>query len=271
MSSYLFVLCPPFCGSTVLWHLLATSPHVSALPDEGQFLKGVRRIMRNRPWDQNQQMPWPLIKKRWEESWDMTKPILLEKSPPNLVRAAEIQKHFEPCHFIAMIRNPYAFCEGFLRRQGRGAQFAAVTWIERAQQQIDNIDRLDRITHFTYEALTGDPPRIAQQILDFLPSLESLDCERSFKAKSVEGRKARPLVNMNAGKIARLTVKETQQIDSVLDKHEAIMSFFGYERLDPQRDLAPRTFQDNVRINAARATNWFKRLPKKVRIGHLFR
>ena len=107
--------------------------------------------------------------------------------------------------------------------------------------------------------------------LDFLPALQSLDCERSFEAKSVKGREARPLVNMNAAKIARLTAREMEQINTVLDKHEAIMAFFGYDRLDPRRDLAPKTIQDNVRLNAARVANWFRRLPKKIRIGHLFR
>ncbi len=32
MPSYLFVLCPPYSGSTLLWKLLSTSQNVSSLP-----------------------------------------------------------------------------------------------------------------------------------------------------------------------------------------------------------------------------------------------
>jgi hypothetical protein len=47
MPIHLFVLCPPYSGSTVLWKLLATSPNVSALPVEGQFLESTQGVMKN--------------------------------------------------------------------------------------------------------------------------------------------------------------------------------------------------------------------------------
>ena len=58
MSAYVFVLCPPYCGSTVLWKLIATSDRVSALPDEGQFLPEVKDTMRDGEWDASRHMPW---------------------------------------------------------------------------------------------------------------------------------------------------------------------------------------------------------------------
>ena len=91
MSIYLFVLSPPRSGSTVLWKLLATSPNVSALPKEGQFLDSVRPLMRGQHWNPEQQFPWQTIKTEWEKIWDFHKPIKLDKSPPNLLRAKEIE------------------------------------------------------------------------------------------------------------------------------------------------------------------------------------
>ncbi len=115
MKKYLFVLCPPLSGSTLLWKLLQTSPSVTAHSKEGQFLDGVVEIMRKGAWNPEQKFPWNKIKHNWEEIWDMNKPVALEKSPPNILRAFEIEKVFCPASFIAMIRNPYAVCEGLRR------------------------------------------------------------------------------------------------------------------------------------------------------------
>ena len=63
MKTYLFVLCPPLSGSTLLWKLLQTSPSVTAHPKEGQFLEGVVEIMRKGAWNPEQKFPWKKIKK----------------------------------------------------------------------------------------------------------------------------------------------------------------------------------------------------------------
>ena len=62
MNSYLFILCPPYSGSTLLWKIIATSGAVSTLPGEGQFLPEVSGIMRKKPWDVEEQYPWEEIK-----------------------------------------------------------------------------------------------------------------------------------------------------------------------------------------------------------------
>ena len=125
MSCYLFVLCPPYSGSTLLWKLLSTSEHVSSLPAEGQSLTELKALMRDKPWDAAQELPWPEIKAVWESYWDMGKAILLEKSPPNLIRTDDILAHFHPVKFIIMVRNPYAHSEGLIRRNGWGVRRAA--------------------------------------------------------------------------------------------------------------------------------------------------
>jgi hypothetical protein len=82
VNSYLFILSPPYCGSTVLWRLLGTSPHVSSFPVEGQYIDSVESILRRDPWNVQVEIPWDAVKSKWEIEWDLGKPILLEKSPP---------------------------------------------------------------------------------------------------------------------------------------------------------------------------------------------
>ena len=43
---YLFVLSPPYSGSTLLSELLKTSENISSLPQEGQFLEGVQDVIK---------------------------------------------------------------------------------------------------------------------------------------------------------------------------------------------------------------------------------
>jgi hypothetical protein len=251
MHTYLFVLSPPFSGSTVVWKLLSTSPMVSAHPIEGQFLDGVKQIMYERRWDPGVKFPWLDIKARWEQEWDMTKPLLLEKSPPNIVRAAEIENAFDPSYFVALIRNPYAFCESARRRKNtiRGA---AERWVECATYQVRNIKGLKNLIYFRYEDFADGPEQIKTQILDFMPALQTIDITRSFEARSILGRGAKRIRNFNRENIDRLSIQEFAQINEVLRQNEHLMNFFGYEYLKPTVAQSLRHFKVRVRCKTAK-------------------
>ena len=81
MPSYLFILCPPYSGSTLLWKLISTSANVSSLPLEGQFLPELKTLMREKPWDRDHVLPWPQIKAVWETYWDKKKTRSVGKKP----------------------------------------------------------------------------------------------------------------------------------------------------------------------------------------------
>jgi hypothetical protein len=44
----------------------------------------------------------------WSRYWDTSKPFLLEKSPPNLIRARFLQKLFPNSYFVMLLRHPVA-------------------------------------------------------------------------------------------------------------------------------------------------------------------
>src|SRR4030095_14543472 len=127
---FLFILCPPYSGSTLMHEIICSSPQVS--PNnifgtrEGIALPEIRRLLDHRKlWDERSKYPWPLIKKEWLRYWDTSKPILLDKSPANLIRASFIREHFRPASFIVMTCNPYAHCERLIRRNGLTVEAAA--------------------------------------------------------------------------------------------------------------------------------------------------
>lgn len=46
----------------------------------------------------------------WSRHWDLSKPCLLEKSPPNLIRTRFLQAIFPNSYFIVLMRHPIAAC-----------------------------------------------------------------------------------------------------------------------------------------------------------------
>jgi hypothetical protein len=203
------------------------------MPVEGQYLESVKDIMRVRPWDPEYRIPWETIKSKWEAEWDLSKPILVEKSPPNLIRAFEIEKAFSPSYFIIIIRDPYAFCQGYIQRQKVSIEEPAKLWVNWAQYQVRNIEGLERTLFFTYESFTEDPIGTSNKILRFFPQLEYLNPDASFLARSILGYESRKISNLNHLKIGQLSVRDIMKINSVLENHPDLLQFFGYQMLHP--------------------------------------
>ncbi|MCA8949212.1 MAG: sulfotransferase [Planctomycetes bacterium] len=233
--TYLFVLCPPYSGSTLLWNLVSTSEAVSALPTEGQFLPEVAELMRHEPWNRDRELPWPRIKAVWDAHWDHRKSVLVEKSPPNIIRTADIVAHFQPVAFLVMVRDPYAHCEGLMRRNGWSPELAAEFAVRCLEQQDRNARELAPALRITYEQLAGDPDATARRIEAFLPRLGRLDTGRRFRIHAVDGYVERGIEDLNATKIARLSTAERDAITTVLRRVPEAMRVWGYDYLEADR------------------------------------
>jgi hypothetical protein len=233
MNSYVFILCPPYSGSTVLWKLVSTSKAVSSHPSEGQFLPEVKEVMRRDPWNSAVKLPWHRIKEVWDSYWDQNKPLLVEKSPPNIIRTTEIVEHFRPVYFLLMVRNPYAHCEGLIRRNNWTANKAAEFAVRCLRQQAENTNKLNNAICFTYEKLTENPELICREIQSLLPEIGELKHDQSFKVHSIDGNVERKIVNLNKTKIDNLSVYNLRQINTVLERNADIMSYWGYEYYEP--------------------------------------
>jgi len=238
--TYLFVLCPAFSGSTVLYRLLASSRHASALfghgnwAGEGQFVPAVRSVMRRQPgpdpriggWeDPRVTMPWARIRRAWERCWDLSKPVLIEKSPPNLLRAPAIEGHFSrygDVRFVAMVRSPYC-----VRQRPR-------LWIEEARHQRRNVTTLRHVVWTTYEALCADAAAVADRLTGFLPALGRLDPaigqggDAGGGASVGEPDRDGPIV-ARGGTTRSLALLRNRELAA----HEDLLRFFGYRLLTP--------------------------------------
>ena len=230
---YLFILSPPFCGSTLLNQLISSSANVSCNNNigtrEGQTLPEVRNIMfDNNRWDKKVSLPWERIKTVWYKYWDLSKPILLEKSIPNIMRIHDIKKFFDPISFICMVRNPYAQCEGIIRRNGKSAEFAAKFALQCLKYQKENIEKEKSLLFFTYEELCENKNQVVNKIISFIPDLKDIKSDQKFKAHNFKTSDKMKITNLNNEKIAKLTKEQLKTINSYFDKEIALLNFFNY-------------------------------------------
>jgi hypothetical protein len=225
---YLFILSAPYSGSTVLWRLLQTSGQVAALPDEGQKLPELKAMMRKEPWNPERQFDWALIRGVWESYWDLSRPVLLEKSPPHLCRAETLAHEFEPAWFILLLRDPLAVCEALHRRNGLGYTEAAERWLSWLQLLVRCRARLPRQTLVHYEAMTEAPVEVFRRLAAWLPELSDVDPAAAVRAHSVEGVQERPLVNLNPRKLERVAYRERQEVLAVLAREPELIATTPY-------------------------------------------
>ncbi len=236
-NKFLFILSPPYCGSTLLNEIISTSNNVSVNNNEGtregQGLPLVRDIMFNhdRRWDESLDFDWKFIKNEWMKYWDLTAPILLEKSPPNLIRARSINKYFNPSYFIILCRNPYAHVESLMRREKWTAERAAEFVIRCLKNQRRNLESFQYAILLSYEELTDNPVQTLELLRNFLPELSDINIEREFNAHNFKNKRMK-IANLNSEKISHFSPTELERIYSVFKLNDDIISFFNYEILE---------------------------------------
>ncbi len=243
---HLFILCPPSSGSTLMWKLLQTSPLVSAFGWEGQVLAKSQLFSRDR-WRAEKRIDWKAVRDRWNQAWDMSKPVLLEKSPPHLIRAGALAAQFPNSYFIIMIRNPYAFCEGVKRRWGARKSILAgysyfnlaCFWAICARYQIKNQSSLENALLMSYEELTDRPEESSRRLVDFVPELERLDWEKEISVFE----KTKPVTNLNDKQISRLSDGQLFEINLALKSVLGTLAHFGYSLREPRKKTSFKTLR----------------------------
>lgn len=234
---FLFILSPKYCGSTLLNEIICTSNAVSVNNSEGtregQGLPVVKDIMFNhdRRWDESLDFDWQLIKNEWMKYWDLSRPVLLEKSPPNIIRAKSINQHFNPAYFIILYRNPYAHVESLMKRENWTPEESAEFAINCLIYQKQNLESLQRTFQLSYEELTDNPARMSESLSNFLPEISDIVTDKEFNAHNFKNQKMK-ITNLNSEKISLLTNEELDRINSVFRKNDTLFHYFNYEIME---------------------------------------
>lgn len=233
-NQHLFILSPPFCGSTLLNEIISSSDNVSCNNNiglrEGQHLPIVKDILFTKDrWDTKKKINWQLIHSIWNRYWDKSKGVFLEKSPPNICRAKKIENEFINARFICLVRNPYAQVEGKMRRYNTSAEEAAKLSIQYLKYQKENIEQLKNTLLISYEDLAENTNNIKKTIITFLPELSDINTKLKFKAHNLRAEKNMAITNLNPEKIAKIKKEDLLIINGVFEKEEKLLNYFNYQ------------------------------------------
>ena len=236
-NQHLFILSPPFCGSTLLTEIISTSKNLSCNNNiglrEGQHLPETKNLLfTNDKWDPTKNIDWKKIHKIWDKYWDKSKKILLEKSPPNICRALDIQKEFKNANFICLIRNPYAQVEGILRRNNTDPEYAANFALQCLEYQKKNIEQLENVILISYEELTKKHMDIKKILVSFLPELSDINTNKRFSAHNIRGKRNMKITNLNAEKINKIKKNHLEIINTTFKQKSNLLNYFKYKILN---------------------------------------
>jgi Sulfotransferase family len=178
-------------GTTLLARLLAAHPQISgfsgtgAPADEGQHLQSVY------PSDHEYGRPGrfgfapemhltessPLVseesaRKLWEEwapHWDLSRPLLLEKSPPNLLKTRFLQALYPESSFVVIVRHPIPVSIPTAKWRGtRRFDRLLDHWLLCHRLFEADREHLGRVHVLHYEELVRDPAAVLRSIFEFL-------------------------------------------------------------------------------------------------------
>jgi len=178
-------------GTTPLARVLAEHPQVSGFSgtgvteDEGQHLQDVYPAARTyggagrfalQPaahLTESSPLATPENAARlfeaWQPYWDLDRPFLLEKSPPNLVMTRFLQALYPEAYFVVIVRHPVVVAlstEKWLHAKTLRTPMA--NWFAAHDTFREDVPHLGRLHVVKYESLVLDPAKELAAIGDFL-------------------------------------------------------------------------------------------------------
>lgn len=157
----------------------------------------------------------------WRPYWDLSRPFLLEKSPPNLVRMRFLQALFPTALFVVVVRHPITVSLATRQRGRRQSLGSLVAHWRRAHEIVrDDASHLANLLIVRYEDLLEGPDEAAARVSAFLGltgPLAPLALDRA-----VNDRYATAWTDLRRSRNARLT-------GALLERRfQAEASQFGY-------------------------------------------
>ena len=244
---FLFIITPPYSGSTVLAQALNSSPSSTFLQRraEGQWLvPGMCRVPD--AWERNAYMDWDSIRAVWLQRAKLIQEavqnveVIIEKSPPNLLRIDKLTEVFPNNAVVAFNRDPYANCSSRLFRRHKPelkteeetieiVKLLASEWIDRSLWVKKWISELNLIFS-TYENFCENPDFFLNEIICLVPQLKEVNSKKGFKIKDYS---LAQISNQNIRQISRLSRGQIKAISEVLENEQNLLEFFGYNIREP--------------------------------------
>lgn len=240
--TFLFILTPPFSGSTALSELINTSNRTMILQERGEGQWLIPGMCENNRWNKEKNINYSSVKAVWLNKFQEVNrlvqgiDVVIEKSPPNIMRMEKLASNFEKTSFLANNRNPYANCSSILFRKFSPEKLStaeriqqleniASHWILRSKEIKAFVEKFN-VPFLTYEQFCENPA-ILREILDLPEDIKStIQTNSEVKVKDYEVQK---IVNQNDRQISNLSKEEIKAISDILSNEKEVLDFFNYE------------------------------------------
>ena len=166
---------------------------------------------------------------QWSPHWDLAKDVLLEKSPPTLIRTRFLQALFPEAYFIIVMRDPIAVAYATQKWSRTGIDSLIEHWL--VCHEIFDADRtyIRKLHVLKYEDLAAQPESTLEAVFNFL-DVNPVPC----------GIEVRPEINasyLRRWKEETQSTGEHSNAQRIRKAYEKRAAAFGY-RLLTQPDSA---------------------------------
>ena len=105
----------------------------------------------------------------WSKYWDLDRPVLVEKSPPNLIRMRFLQSLFPDASFIVIMRHPVIVSLSTKKWAPRRTYRSVFeNWFRAHETMSDDAAAIDRLHVVKYEDLVARPAEVLATVREFL-------------------------------------------------------------------------------------------------------
>ena len=241
---FLFIITPPYSGSTALSELLNTSYRTMILHPKGEGQWLVPGLCEKDRWDPQKEVNYQSVKATWLSTYQRVSrltqnvDVVIEKSPPNMMRMEQLSSQFRDCSYIANNRDPYANCASILYRhhdadnlsthERKEALYSlAKGWILRSEK-IRYLTSILSAPLLTYEEFCSNPSSVVKLLNTPKGVSESINPNASVKVKDY---KPQPISNQNERQITKLNDEEIEHVSESLKSNSELLEYFGYQLL----------------------------------------
>jgi hypothetical protein len=149
-------------------HLQTVYPPASAFGGEGRFGFAAGAHMTEVPPEVAGPAAAELME-QWGPHWDLAAPVLVEKSPPNVIRMRYLQSLFPGARFVTIVRHPLEVALAQRKRVGTQPLWSLLRhWFACHDTMTADAEHVQHHLLVRYEDLLRDPAATVAAVFEFL-------------------------------------------------------------------------------------------------------
>ena len=161
---------------------------------------------------------------QWSAHWDLRRPVLIEKSPPNLIMTRFLQALYPRARFIVVTRHPIVVSLSTSRWRGGDRTLLPLLdhWLTAHELFRADSAHLAHLHQLTYEDLMADPQATLAKVARFL------ELEGPIDAASIDPARSDSYTDRWKAMLASTKTRDRALVATVRDRFGERIQSFGY-------------------------------------------